>query len=253
MKNKLVVTHDAGFFSCCTIRLRSIIDFYNLNKCLPEVDSSRQWSNYKDDPSYSDITHLLFKTKETELNSDNVVFSYDEIEDQFSDYNLLNFNDINFFIDKYFSPSDDIINNSKFFIDKYNINTDKIISVLFRGNDKSFEIHLPSYSQFLSKIEELKSKNPEYKLLVQTDENEFCDFILSKYSDSIVINELKRINRCDTSIQFVTPIGERFNLAKNFLSVMNIISKSPYLITNKGNVGMWSCLFRGNINNVHII
>ena len=76
MENKLVVTHDAGFFSCCTIRLRSIIDFYNLNGLLPDVDSSRQWSNYKDDPSYSDITHLLFNTTNTTLDKKNIIFSF---------------------------------------------------------------------------------------------------------------------------------------------------------------------------------
>jgi hypothetical protein len=253
MENKLIITHDAGFFSCCTIRLRRIIDFYNLNGILPEVDSSKQWSNYKDDLLYSDITHLLFKTKETKLDIENIIFSFDEIEDQFSDYSLINYNDVNFFIDRYFSPSDDVVDNKNFLINKYNINIDKIISILFRGNDKSFEIHLPSYNQFLLKIDELKKQNPDFKLLVQTDENEFCDFILTKYPDSIVINELKRINRCNTAIQFVTPIGERFDLGKNFLSVMNLISETSHIVTNKGNVGMWSCLLRGNINNVHII
>jgi hypothetical protein len=253
MENKLVVTHDAGFFSCCTIRLRSIIDFYNLNGLLPEVDSSRQWSNYKDDPSYSDITHLLFNTTDSILDKKNIIFSSDEIEDQFSNYNLINFNDVNFFIGKYFSPSKGIIDNKNYFIQKYEINLEKVISVLFRGNDKAYEIHLPSYDQFLLKIDEVKTKHPEYKLLIQTDENEFCDFILSKYPDSIVINELKRINRSGTAMQFITPIGERFNLAKNFLSVMTLISETSHIITNKGNVGMWSCLFRGNMNNVNII
>jgi hypothetical protein len=253
MDNRLIVTHDAGFFSCCTIRLRSIINFYNKNGILPEVDSSTQWSNYKDDPSYSDITNLLFNTKNTSIDKKEIIFSSDEIEDQFSDYSKINFNDVNFFVDKYFSPSDGVIETKNYFIEKYDINIDKIISVLFRGNDKSYEIHLPSYDQFMVKIDELKLKYPDFKLLIQTDENEFCDFVLSKYPDSIVINELKRINRSGTAMQFVTPIGERFNLGKNFLSVMNLISETPHIITNKGNVGMWSCLLRGNFNNVNII
>jgi hypothetical protein len=253
MENKLIVTHDAGFFSCCTIRLQSIINFYNKTGLLPEVDSSGQWSNYKDDPQYLDITDKLFKTKDTIIDKKQILFSDDDKEDQFSDYSQINFGDVNFFVDKYFSPSDDVELIKLFFIKKYNIDVNNIISVLFRGNDKSREIHLPSYNQFLIKIDELKLKYPEFKLLIQTDENEFCDFIKSKYPDSIVIQELKRINRSDTAIQFVTPIGERFNLAKNFLGVMKIISETSHLITNKGNVGMWSCLFRGNFNNVHII
>lgn len=250
---KLIVSHDAGFFSCCTIRLRKIIDFFNEKGFLPEVDSSRQWSNYKDDPDYADITHKLFKTKKNNIEKNNIIFSFDEIEDQFSDYSKINFKDVNFFIENYFSPSDEIIERISFFKKKYNIDISKTISVLYRGNDKAHEIHLPSFDQYLTKINELKLLYPDYKLLIQTDENEFCDFMLKNFSESIIINELKRINRSPTAIQFVTPIGERFNLAKNFLSIMFLISSTSIVVTNKGNVGLWSCLLRGNTNNLHVI
>ena len=58
MDNKLVVNHNGGFFSCCTIRMILIIRFLNENKIFPIVDSSNQWSFYKDQPG--DITQLFF-------------------------------------------------------------------------------------------------------------------------------------------------------------------------------------------------
>ena len=37
-----------GFFSCCSTRLEKIIEFFNLNKVLPEeVDTSEQYNWYK--------------------------------------------------------------------------------------------------------------------------------------------------------------------------------------------------------------
>lgn len=251
--NKLVVTHDAGFFSCCTIRLQSIIKFFNETGILPVVDSSRQWSNYKDDKEYSDITDKLFKTKNTTIEKKEIVFNFDGKEDQFGDYSLINYNDLVFFVDKYFSLADNVVEKTNYYINKYDINLEETISVIYRGNDKGSEIHLPSFESYLNKLNDIIKHYPQKKILIQTDENEFCDFMLSKFPDAIVIQELKRINRYHTAIQFVTPIGEKFNLAINFLSVLFLISQTSVVLTNKGNVGLWCCLYRGNKNNVYII
>ena len=50
LKKVLKITHNAGFFSCCTIRLLEIINYFNLNKELPLiVDSSVQFEVYKNE------------------------------------------------------------------------------------------------------------------------------------------------------------------------------------------------------------
>ena len=55
----VTVTHNAGFFSCCSIRLHDIIMFFNTNKRLPDiVDSSTQFIWYKRYPR--DITFDYF-------------------------------------------------------------------------------------------------------------------------------------------------------------------------------------------------
>ena len=103
----LVVTHNAGFYSCSTIRLMKIIDFHTINKILPIVDSSNQWVQYKDF-GFDDITEKFFKK--------NVIFDFGpekmifcETENQFSDYSLINYNYITKLIDIYFSPSDEVL------------------------------------------------------------------------------------------------------------------------------------------------
>ena len=41
---------NAGFFSCCSIRLNKIVDYINLNRKLPtSVDSSQQFLWYKNE------------------------------------------------------------------------------------------------------------------------------------------------------------------------------------------------------------
>lgn len=250
MTQVLEVTHDAGFFSCSTIRLRSIINFYNQNNLLPIVDSSRQWSSYKD--IEGDITPILFKENDIISNiKDTIIFSDDDREDQFSDYAKLNYDDIKFFIDRYFKPSEKILETKKKFIEKYNIDVANTISIYFRGNNKGRETYLPSHQQMINKINEVKTKFPNHKILLQTDEVEFCESVLSHYPNTIIIKELKQINNCDNDVHSLTPIGERIDLAINLLSSILILSETSQVILNSGNVGMWICLFRKNSNGVY--
>ena len=42
------IIHNAGFFSCCSVKLTKIVDFINSNKRLPDnVDSSKLFRLYK--------------------------------------------------------------------------------------------------------------------------------------------------------------------------------------------------------------
>lgn len=246
----LKVNHDAGFFSCCTIRLSELILFHNKNNLLPIIDSSKQWGSYKDFDDI-DITSKFFEVKDIPTYIKPEHFSPSKDEDQFSDFSLINYEYTTKLLGTYFSPTKEIIDFKNFLIKKYNININETISVCYRGNDKSRETILPSYSEMLYKIDEVKNKYPNYKLLIQTDELEFLNFVLSKYPDSIVINETKKINKSNTAIQYTIPKGERIENGQNFLSVMLLISETSKIILNSGNVGMWICLFRKNNEGVY--
>jgi hypothetical protein len=249
-ENRLLkVTHNAGFFSCCTIRLMEIINFHNKNNKLPIVDSSEQWYYYKDFEEI-DITRKFFENKDLPHYVKPEILTSSDDENQFSDFSLINYSYVTNLLDTYFSPTKDIINFKNFLIEKYGIDINKTISICYRGNDKSRETILPSYEEMLSKIVELKNKYPDHKLLIQTDELEFLDFILNKYPNSIVIDETKKINKSNTAIQHIIPKGERVENAQKFLSVMLLISETSKIILNSGNVGMWICLYRGNNNGV---
>jgi hypothetical protein len=56
-----IIVHNCGFFSCCSVRLGGIVDYFNTYKSLPKsVDSSRQFLWYKTDQR-EDVTFRFFE------------------------------------------------------------------------------------------------------------------------------------------------------------------------------------------------
>lgn len=251
MDNKIVVDHNAGFFSSCTIRLKRIIDFYNKNKVYPIVDSSQQWAYYKDTPN--DVTDYFFKSiDEDGPFIDGYMDFFESTEDQFLEYYKLDFNNIQHLVKKYFSPSQYVIDFYNKLIDSYNINFEETIAVCFRGLNKHVETNLPSHEDMISKLVEIKNKYPNHKILVQSDEIEFYNKVLNLYPDSIYFKEIFKIqSNASTSIQYHIPPNQRMTQAIIFLSITQVLSKCSKLITNSGNVGMWICFYRNGSEGVY--
>lgn len=268
----LKTTWNAGFFSCCTDILRQLTKYHYDFKKLPILDSSEQWELYKDNgiddvsvfwfglvksKTEGDITSEFFERStnfdefESERFSTHCLYPQVCNEDQYSPYNEINFDYTNKIVDTYFTPSKKVIKVYNELMIKYNINLNEIISVLYRGNDKRLETNLPSYDDVLQKTLEVKSKFPNYKILVQSDEIDFCNYMKNSLPEVIVIDETKKIPRSDTAIQYTLPKGERLQTAITFLAVMMIISNSSKVVLNSGNVGLWVCLFRKKFEGVH--
>jgi len=250
MDNKIIVDHNAGFFSCCTIRMMRIVQFYSKNKIFPVVDSSKQWDSYKDKPG--DISHLFFKDNADEQIIDSDIGYYNGLDNELSDYSLLDFKNLNFLVEKYFSPSNEVMNSYDYLLNKYNIDFNNTIAVCYRGNDKHKETNLPSHSEMIEKIDELVIKFPNHRILIQSDEVDFYESVMKKYPNIIYFEEILKIRKNELSpIQYPVPIGHKTQQAITFLSILLIISKCSNIILNSGNVGMWIALFRGSSNNIY--
>ena len=251
----LKITHNAGFFSCCTIRLGKIVEFFNKNKSLPTiVDSSQQFTNYKSNVD-EDLSKYFFKENDQiEIKYiDSVKITNTNDEDQFSNYHFLNLKIVSHFIEKYFKLSDDILNIIDKLEKKYEIDYNNTISVLYRSNDKISETNIGSYETFYQKINECSLENPKMKILIQTDDQNFLDYCLNKLNDKIIFfDEIPRINNNPRQvIHNVINKNDRKTFASNFLGVTKILSKTKILITHSGNCGMWTIFFRGNMENVY--
>ena len=145
---------EAGFFSCCSVRLHEIIQYYNRYRELPQiVDSSNQFILYKQPNNDADIVFDYFEN----YNNVNELIQYSNPINyhenyQFSNYQNIDYNQINPFIKKYFTPSKNIQNIVQNIENKYNIQSYSDICVLFyRGNDKITETVLANYTNILER------------------------------------------------------------------------------------------------------
>jgi len=250
--NTLTVTHNSGFFSCCCVRLVSIVNYFNHNKKLPDiVDSSKQFDRYKTDKTI-DYTPIFYKTLDYEVPyHENLIVLNEKRELQFSNYNLINFDKLMPIFNKYFTISDQIeciVNNLS---TKYNLDYNNTCAILYRGNDKNRETIMPKYDVYFSKAKEIQKNNPNIKFFVQTDETEFLKKFIEQFPESIYFNEMPTLNRSDASVHKILYVSERKNAAMNYLSAVVCVSKCKYVLTHTGNCGLFAVLFRGNKNNVY--
>lgn len=258
MSKVLRTSHNAGFFSCCSIRLHDIIDYFNRNKELPErVDSSAQFAHYKSNPK-QDLTELYFRT-DFEANNE-LLITYNEpvnitntgLEPQFSPYKQLNLSAVLPFVERYFTESChvgyDVVN---LFIRKYKIDIENTCAVFYRGNDKVTETSIATYDEFINKAKEVQKANPGIRFLVQPDETNFLHAFLKEFPDAIYFEETPHIQKKDSCVFYEVPVKERAEYAAKFLAAVKVIAQCKHLITHSGNGAIWSIFFRGNAENVH--
>jgi hypothetical protein len=249
-ENIVMLINTGGFFSCCSIRLESIIDFYNQYKKLPSyVDSTIQFDFYKNDiekRNNVDISSTYFEEtiNETIEMLDPIKFSNN---DQFKNYKEIDYQNICKFVRKYFTPCQNI----KKIIDKiqneYHLDFENTCCLFFRGNDKILETLLPEYNHYVEKAKEIKTKNPNMKFIIQSDEIEFIKLMETIFvNDCIVFTPyIRTISKNSNLMNPVNPL-----LSKYFFAITIIMSKCKIVVCNTGNCSLWLALFRENSNNI---
>jgi hypothetical protein len=250
----LKTVHNAGFFSCCTIRLLDIISFFNQHKELPEaVDSSEQFAFYKAKPTDNLIPDLF--------NESDIRFPYQRrvevvkkfiIDPQFSDYKTINFRDTLPFVQKYFSPSGHVGGFVEMFEKKYSLDYNNLCAVFYRGNDKNRETAIAPYSEFIDKATEVKKANPKIKFLVQPDETEFLEAFTAAFPNEVIaFEETPHIKKQDSAVFFEMPHEKRPEFAVYFFAAVICLSRCKWLITHSGNCGLWVTLYRTHAMRMH--
>lgn len=247
----LKITHNSGFFSCCSVKLTKIIDFINLNKKLPDVvDSSEQFKNYKNNKN-EDITFEYFENYKSlpELKfTEYIDYHWDH---QFKIYSNLDYKAIIPVVRKYFSPSNkikEIIYNIE---KKYNLHYENICVLFYRGNDKNRETKKCSYSEYLIYANKVIEENPSVTFLIQSDEKEFIDYMTNQFPNKSFYfkEEIRYINKCDNTVDKID-LSKNFEFSKKYLAITIIMAKCKYIICGSGNCDIWIMFYRENCNNV---
>jgi hypothetical protein len=247
------ITHSHGFFSCCSVKLSSIVDFINSNKKIPDsVDSSEQFKWYKNDSNKNkDITFHYFENYNNITDVDIIHPIKYHNEDQFTNYNNLNYKNITPLIKKYFSPSveiNEIVDNLE---KKYNLIYENICVLFYRGNDKITETTKCGYDEYLNYANQLLTNNPKILFLIQSDETEFIEFMTNHFPNNSFYfkDEIRHIKKCIGSVDLIMP-SKNYEFSKKYLAITIIMSKCNYIICGSGNCDIWIMLYRGNNNNV---
>lgn len=246
----------AGFYSCCSVRLHNIIEYFNKHKCLPTiVDSSEHYTLYKkENEQNKDILFEYFEDYNNEIEI-NYQQNVDYVETyQYSKYKNLDYNNIIPFVKKYFTPSQQIKKIISDIEKKYNINDYLNICVLFyRGNDKATETNTSKYDDIVVKAKRILSKHPTIQFLIQSDETEFIELMTTEFpmNSFYFKNEIRHINKQMTSVDLINENDTNREFSKYYLAIMIIMSKCKYIICGStGNCSIWITFFRENANNV---
>jgi hypothetical protein len=248
--NGLKTTHNAGFFSCCSVLLHLIVHFFNVYKKIPDfVDTEKTFEWYKPEGQERDIYSDYFR-----VDSD-LKIEYQGHVDYIEDYQFRNFRDIQFdkivpFIRKFFGLSSDILSIVDELERKYNIDYENTCVLFLRGNDKSTECTIPDYSFYKEQIRGIQEKEPNIRVLIQSDETEFIEEMCRDISGAFCFkDEIRHIKKSNTTVDVVYKYLN-YEFSKKFLAITWIMSKCKYVVCNYGNCSIWITFFRGHMNNV---
>jgi hypothetical protein len=252
--DKIVIKHNFGFFSNCNVTLHYIVQYINSHHNYPRIlDTKNVFNWYKNEENKNnDITTVYFQHYNT-VNTTiplkpNISYNHNL---QYVNYKYLPFKKLQPILQKYFSPSKNIqiiFNNIK---KKYNLNFTNICVLFYRGNDKNSEIHKCSYNCYDEHIKSIIKKNKNIKLLVQSDETGFINYMTKKYPNRSFYfkDEIRHIDKCDSTVDKVMK-EKNFEFSQYYLAITLIMSKCKYIICGTGNCSMWIALYKGNADNI---
>jgi hypothetical protein len=247
----LKTTHNAGFFSCCSVKLDNIINYVNTNNKLPNiVDSSQQFDWYK--KTNGDITFTYFEHYDkinVPVKLQNIDYHH---EKQFEDYNKLDYASICPYVKKYFSPSTNILKMIDDIEKKYNItNYNDVCLLFYRGNDKIIETSLCKYEEIIEKANHVLNLNPNVKFLIQSDETEFIQKMIDTFPSNTFYfkDEIRHMSKNNSTVDIVFR-NTNFEFSQLYLAITIIMSKCNYIIFGSGNCSIWIMLYREHSNNM---
>ena len=234
---------DAGFFSLCST---SLLDLSQISSDVHEIKSRRLFRDYSSTSLISSDPWSVFfkqpKTGEFDLPKDRSPFTELHHHSVYREVNLASYGP---FINRYFSPSDRVLDRYGHFIQSYGLDLSNTIAVNIRGTDKHTEVEPPPISTYLRLAEEALSEQPSSKILLVTDQQQYLDVFLRKFKSSLLSLDELPTTFSDVVIHKLLKKNQREDFGINFLATVLLISQSGKVITHTGNGALWTSLFRG--------
>ena len=238
----LIVKHpNCGLFSTCSVILHNVVEYFNKHKKLPEtIDTTNAFNWYR--PGNLDSYFTEDMSKKISYR-ERVLYKH---YDQYSDYMKLDYAGVKPFLQKYFTPSEEIKDLIQYFEDKYQLDYPNTCVLFYRGNDKATETELPTYIDYIKRARVILEERPETQFLVQSDETEFIETMVAEFPDRVVWfkDEIRHIPKAMTTVD--KACDNQFKFSKFYLAITFVMSKCPYIVCGTGNCSIWIALFRGS-------
>jgi hypothetical protein len=239
------IHHYSGFFSCCSVTLRSIIEFIKSNDVAPIIiDVNDAFNEYKKasqslsvwfvDPKHS--IGAIIKGPNTFTPSSHDIFQHWFENDPY----VFDVNAFQFIINTYFKPNSSMIELKNQIKVKYGINPSQTLFLYYRGTDKVVEM---SHTPVDIMIEKCREVNNDLSILVQSDEPTFVERVRNEFPDVKQIEELEARGHED--------LEERHIHSRYLLASALIASECNSIVMTTGNVSLWMFLYRGHNKNVY--
>lgn len=242
----LNITHfGSGFFSCCSVTLHNIVEYFNKYRKIPEtVNSDNMFDWYR-----PGTTKTYFTEENIQIKYGRPI-DYEEFH-QYINYMKLDYSGLAPFIKKYFTPSEEIRGIFGDLEAKYSVQYQNTCVLFYRGNDKATETEIPEYEDYIVRAKQLLEKEPGLRFLVQSDETEFIEAMEAAFPGKCLVfwDEIRHIPKSLTTVDKVFK-DDNFKFSKYYLAITLIMSKCKHVICGSGNCSIWIALFRGSSLNM---
>ena len=248
--NQLDCLWNSGFYSNQSQVFLSLLILLS-HGIIPEtICYALGFRRLKKDPN-RDVYHDFYRMDpNVEVQLLKTVTLPDENRKQFDLYDFEYYNPI---VKRFFTPSDVVLERKNMLMDKYKIDPDKTISVLYRGTDKSTELVLAHPQDYLIVTQRLLEKNPDFKVLLQTDQTQVIQMFVEALGDKVVFFEE---TPSTTSNSVIWNLMEKngadsIEWSQWFDAALRCVSDCRYMINHTGNVAFFANLYRGSLDGVY--
>jgi len=163
-------------------------------------------------------------------------------------YALIQLDTLSTFVEKWFSPSESVLNKLQGYYTKYNFEPDKTIGVFYRGTDKESEITVASINKYLEFSRWLLDRHPKFRILIQTDQRQARDLFVHEFKSKCFFIEEMPVTDGGIGLHYLPKSAldlDKIEFGKRVLAAAAMLARCKFLLNCTGNMALWSDLYRG--------
>ena len=241
------ITHDAGLFSICSTTLFELSRREEPVTVIRGEESFQYFGQSSSENPWDFFFQQPLARARVRYSPKNV---FARRLRHHWDYSTLRLKDARPYLRRYFSPSPAVLKTMADLVTRHKIVPRQTIVVNYRGTDKHKELEVEQPEVFFREVLAILAKNPRYRVLVQTDQQQVRDYLVSEIGDRAFFLPELPVTLSSTVIHSQLPADEQIRFGQHMLATVLIMAQSRFLVTHTGNVALWTVLYRGNTTRV---